>query len=196
MKKIFLLTILTLAFGMTTYASDYAQVRHVNSSNNDASVINELVASISSQLTKNKNFKNLQESAIAITSFVSLDNLKSTTRLSNILSENLIHEMQVGGYKVIDFKTMEKIKIDSRGDFLFSRDVAKLRSELNIDYALTGTYVKYRSGTLVNARIIDLKTHVVLSSAQVLIPTRVAKRVSSVKSEIPSLNADATTPSN
>jgi len=189
MKKIFLLSIVALLFQVSAYSSDYAQVRHVTTSNNDASVINELVSSISSQLTKNKNFKNLQESAIAITSFVSLDNLKATSRLSNILSENLIHEMQVRGYKVIDFKTMEKIKIDSRGDFLFSRDVAKLRSELNIDYALTGTYVKYRSGTVVNARIIDLKTHIVLSSAQVLIPTRVVKRVSSIKSEIPSLNS-------
>ncbi len=155
MRQIFLLSILMLFFHVTVYASDYAKVRHVTTSHNDANTINKLVSNLSSQLTANKNFENLQDSAIAITSFVSLDNLKATSRLSNILSENLIHEMQVRGYKVIDFKTMEKITIDSRGDFLFTRDIAKLRSELNIDYALTGTYVKYRSGTVVNARIID-----------------------------------------
>ena len=76
---------------------------------------------------------------------------------------------------------MNNIKIDEKGDFLFSRDVTKLRSTLNVDYALTGTYTEYRKGTVVNARIINLKTHVVLSSAQVMIPRRVAKRISKIQ---------------
>lgn len=152
-----------------------------NASNSDAGIMNELVSTLSSQLTQNKDFVNIGTSAIAITSFVSLEDLKSTSRLSNILSENLIHEMQIRGYRVIDFKTMNNIKIDEKGDFLFSRDVTKLRSTLNVDYALTGTYTEYRKGTVVNARIINLKTHVVLSSAQVMIPRRVAKRISKIQ---------------
>jgi len=92
--------------------------------------------------------------------------------------------MQVRGYKIIDFKTMDNIKIDSRGDFLFSRDVSKLRKSLNIDYALTGTYVKYKSGTVVNARIINLKTHIVLSTAQVFIPKHTARRITRIKHKI------------
>jgi len=187
MKKMLLLALALFILQINAYANpnEYAEIHHIRNTNNDAGVINQLVGSLSDQLTKNKNFVNLEDSAIAITSFVCLDNLKATSRLSNILSENLIHEMQVRGYKVIDFKTMDKITVDVRGDFLFSRDITKLRTELNIDYALTGTYVKYRSGTVVNARIIDLKTHVVLSSAQVLIPTRVVKHISSVDTVMP-----------
>jgi len=151
-----------------------------NSSNSDAGIMNELVSSLSSQLTQNKNFANIENPVIAITSFVSLDDLKSTSRLGNILSENLIHEMQIRGYSVIDFKTMNNIKIDEQGDFLFSRDINKLRSSLNVDYALTGTYVKYRNGTVVNARILNLKTHIVLSTAQILIPRSVVKHISKV----------------
>ncbi len=188
MKKIFLSAATIFLLQINLSANTYVETRHVRASNNDAIAINRVVSSLSEQLTQNKNFENIQNSAIAITSFVDLDNLKITSRLSNILSENLIHEMQVRGYKVIDFKTMEKIKIDSSGDFLFSRDVTKLRKELNINYALTGTYVRYRSATVVNARIIDLKTHVVLSSAQVLIPTRIVKRVASSGKLIPNLN--------
>jgi len=187
MKKVFILFVFAISLNITSLCGDdYISVGYAPS-HDDASTINRLVSSLSSQLTQNKNFVNINDSAIAITSFVCLDNLKATSRLSNILSESLIHEMQVRGYKVIDFKTMDKIKIDSRGDFLFSRDITKLRNELNIDYALTGTYVKYRKGTVINARIIDLKTHVVLSSAQDLIPTRVVKRISSVGSQIPTL---------
>jgi TolB-like protein len=172
MKK--LLVVFLLIFTQTIFAKTYYGL----SSDSDAGVVNELVSSLSDQLTQNKNFRDHKNAKIAITSFVSLDDLKSTSRLSNILSENLIHEMQVRGYKVIDFKTMDKIKIDARGDFLFSRDLSKLRKELKLDFALTGTYTKYRSGVVINARIIDLKSHVVLSTAQILIPRNVAKRIS------------------
>ena len=174
MKNIFLFVII-IFFQVTLSGS---KIEYNSSLNSDAGTMNYLVSALSDQLTQNKNFTDIEKSAIAITSFVSLDNLKSTSRLSNILSENLIHEMQIRGYKVIDFKTMNEIKIDARGDFLFSRDVSKLRKSLNVDYALTGTYIEYRKGTVVNARIINLKTHVVLSSAQIMIPRRVAKHIS------------------
>ncbi len=136
-----------------------------------------LVDSLAKQLTQNKNFIDVKDSPIAITSFVSLDDLKSTTRLSNILSENLIHNMQIRGNKIIDYKTMDKIKVASHGDFLFSRDISKLRTSLNIDYVLTGTYTEYRKGTAINARVINLKTHVIVSSAQIFIPKSVVKNI-------------------
>ena len=183
MKKIFLAIITIVLLQANVSANN--EVRYINSSSTDAGTMNQLMSALSTQLTTNKNFPDVQSSAIAITSFVSLDDLQSTSRLSNLISENLIHEMQVRGYKVIDFKTMDTIKINATGDFLFSRDIAKLRKSLNIDYALTGTYVKYRSGTVVNARIICLKTHVVLSSAQILIPRRVVKRITGVNRKIP-----------
>ena len=175
MKKILLIAIATILLQINASANRYEQIVPVNS----AGYVNQLVSTISDQLTQNKNFQNIRKSAIAITSFVSLDNMKATERLSYIISENLIHEMQVRGYKVIDFKVMNQIKVAKDGDFIFSRDVSKLRTTLNVDYALTGTYIQYRRGTVVNARIIDLKTHVVLSSAQILIPRNLLRHISS-----------------
>ncbi len=174
MKKLLLTLILSLGLSVSLAAE---HVKYVNSSYTDAGKINQLVSSMSDQLTLNKNFTNISAPVIAITSFVCLEDFGVTTRLSNILSENFIHEMQVRGYKVIDFKMMEKIKIDKKGDFLFSRDVEKLRKTLNINYALTGTYTDYRDGTVINARIINLKTHIVLSTAQVFIPKQTLRRI-------------------
>lgn len=178
MKKLLLIIMLLLSINANATSMHY-----ISATDSDAGIVNQLVSSLSDQLTQNKDFSNFKKAKIAITSFVCLDDLKATSRLSNILSENLIHEMQIRGYKVIDYKTMDKIKVDKTGDYLFSRDLSKLRKNLNADYALTGTYVKYRSGTVVNARIIDLKTHVVLSTAQILIPKRTVKHISSVEAE-------------
>ena len=185
MRRIFLVISIAMCLQVNINAGNYKEAHRAYSTNKDAGVMNQLVSAMSDQLTQNKNFDNIQESKIAITSFVCLDNFNVTSRISNIISENFIHELQVRGYKVIDFKTMNNIQVDHHGDFLFSRDIKKLRTSLNIDYALTGTYVKYKSGTVINARIIDLSTHVVLSSAQILIPSRVMKRISSVGRTIP-----------
>jgi len=181
MKKI-LLILMTIS--LFTYINASSKIYNFSSINQDSAIMNQVVSAMADQLTQNKNFVNIEKNTIAITSFVNLDNIKATSRLGHILSENFIHEMQVRGYKIIDFKTMNKIKIDSNGDFLFSRDISKLRTTLNVDYALTGTYVKYRTGIVVNARIISLKTHIVLSTAQILIPRRVVKRISTDKNQI------------
>lgn len=175
MKKTILLICFIYINILTLQAND--TIRNLYSADRDAGAINKIVNALANQLTQNKNFENIQDPTIAVTSFVCLDNFQPTTRLSNILSEGLIHDMQVRGYKIIDFKTMDNIKIDSKGDFLFSRDVSKLRKVLNIDYALTGTYVKYKSGTVVNARIINLKNHIILSSAQIFVPKQIMKHI-------------------
>jgi len=180
MKKFFLVFLLIFFNVANAYESKYINVTY----SNQPAVINQLVSALADQLTQNKNFKDISKSAIAITSFVSLDNLSKTSRLGNILSENLIHEMQVRGYKIIDFKMMENIVVDKKGDFLFSRDISKLRKSLNVDYALTGTYIEYKTGTVINARIVDLRTHIILSSAQILVPKKLVKRATNKEHKI------------
>jgi TolB-like protein len=178
MKKMFLLIVAVIFLQINLGANEISESRYIRSSDNDAGILNQLVSALSDQLTQNKDFGDIQKLVIAITSFVSVDNLKATSRLSNILSENLIHEMQVRGYKVIDFKTMEKIKIDPHGDFLFSRDISTLQTSLNVDYALTGTFTEFKTGTVINARMINLKTHIVFSTAQIFIPKNLVRRIS------------------
>jgi len=186
MRKILLSTALIASiFGgvssADTMMNPYVSVANVRT---DAGTVNQLVSALADQLTQNKDFGNVRKSNIAITSFVSLEDLKETSKFGNIVSENLIHEMQVRGYKVIDFKTMESLQIDEKGDFLFSRDITQLRQTLQIDYALTGTYTDYAKGTVINARIIELNSHVVLSTAQVFVPKRYIRHITGEKNKI------------
>lgn len=151
-------------------------VHYIDNHSYDAGVVNQLVSALSDQLTQNRDFSDLQ-GPIAITSIVSMDNVEKTSRLGNIVSESLIHEMQVRGYKVIDYKTMDEIEVGKEGDFIFSRVVEKLRSKHNVDYVLSGTCVHFREGIAINARIIDLKTHVVVSTGQIFINSHILKRL-------------------
>lgn len=136
------------------------EIKSIPSSQNDANMIRRLVQNIAKQLNQVKGFQKLEKSSIVIRPFISLDDLHTTLRLSNILSESLLHEMQGYGHT---------LKLST------GVEVKKLFKE---KYALIGTYIEYKSATVVNAKIVDLKTGLVLSTAQASIPSRIIKRIS------------------
>ena len=135
-----------------------------------ASIINQTVKFLADQLSQNKDFANISDSSIAITSFVNVENLKETSKLGNLISEHLIHDMQIRGYRVVDYKTMPDIEVGEHGDYAFSRSVQNLRQDISLSYILTGTYTYYADGVSINARIINTRTNVVSSTAQAFIP--------------------------
>jgi TolB-like protein len=137
---------------------------------NTAGHVNQLVKFIADQLSANKDLKNIDQSTIAIASFVNMQNLKQTNKLGNLLSENLMHDMQVRGFRVIDFKMMPSLKVGKKGDYIFSRNTAQLAKNLSINYVLTGTYTNFKDGCSINARLIDLKSKIVVSTAQAFVP--------------------------
>jgi TolB-like protein len=137
---------------------------------NTAGHVNQLVKFIADQLSANKDLKNIENSSIAIASFVNMQNLKETNKLGNILSENLMHDMQVRGFKVLDFKMMPSLKVGKKGDYIFSRNTKQLAKNVNINYVLTGTYTNFKDGCAINARLLDLKTKVIVSTAQAFVP--------------------------
>lgn len=111
------------------------------------------------------------DSLIGVSSFVKLDqSLQTANVMGNQLSEYFISEIQAYGVSVIDFKLTDSLMVGSIGDFVFSREADELADELAMDYVLSGTMIQNNQGVIVNARIIDIKTKVVVSSAKVLIP--------------------------
>ena len=70
----------------------------------------------------------------------------------------------------MDFKTTGNIQVTPQGDFVMSRNYKDLSSRLPISRILTGTFSRNQQGILVNARIIDLRTKMVETTAQSLIP--------------------------
>ena len=144
---------------------------------NVAGYVNRIASSIAEQLGQNKNFDNFENTPIAIMSIVDMNDFKKTTPVAKRISENLIHELHVRGYKVVDYKAMSQIEIDTNGDYVFSRAIKDLQNQRTIVYALSGTYTNYKDGMAVNVRVLDIKTSIVLSTAQVFVPKKVLKSI-------------------
>ena len=136
--------------------------------------INHYVRGMMHQLIGNLKYVNTQ-TPIGVSSFVFLNSkLDETSLLGNQIAESFIHEVHQVGIPVIDFKTMDFIRVTDQGDFIFTRDFLELNAGVSIQYILTGTLSKYQSGYLVNARIIGLTSKAVVASAQGYIPDNIA----------------------
>lgn len=175
LMSLFAASILTTGV-MADNSENYYNV--VVNSQQSTGFLNQIASTIADQLGQNKDFPDLKNTPIGVTSIVNLENFSEITKTTNVVTENLIHEMQIRGYKVIDFKAMPTIKIGSNGgDYVFSRDLGDLRTKQNISYALSGTYSYQKGGLVLNCRIVNLENNVVLASAQAFIPKNVIRDV-------------------
>jgi len=121
---------------------------------------------------------------VAVTSFVFLDGpYDKASLLGNQIAESFIHEIRKFNIPVLDFKTMDFIRITPEGDFVQNRDFEELSNTTQISYIVTGTLVKHQGGYLVNARMIGLKSKVVVASAQSLIPDKIANALMSSQND-------------
>lgn len=108
---------------------------------------------------------------VAITSFVELDgSLGKTNILGNQLAESFITELQEFGIPVMDFKTTGVIHVGSQGDFAFSRNLGELKQNPVIKYVLSGTMTYNDRGVILNVRMVDLASKMVVASTKGFIP--------------------------
>jgi len=139
--------------------------------------INHYVRGVMHDLVENLSQVSNQ-TPIGVTSFVFVDSdLQTTSLLGNQIAESFVHEIHQFGIPVVDYKMMDTLKITDHGDFVYSRDYTKLSSSVEIEYILTGTLAKHVGGYLLNARIIDIDTKSIVSSAQGFVPEHVARAV-------------------
>lgn len=173
MKNIFLTIFLFLGVASAnsdTYSSS-------TSHNNIAQHFTDIAAAIAKQLNENKNSYAIKDKTLAILSIVDINDYKQTSNLGRRVSENLIHEMQKYGYKIIEYKAMNSITIDDKGEYVFSRTMDDLKKEMQVTYALSGTYTRYDDSLTINCRIIDIATSLVVSTAHVSIPKSVLRKI-------------------
>jgi TolB-like protein len=105
------------------------------------------------------------------TNIVSLGNLSESSELGRLVSEHLIHELQLRYWTVSDIRLNRDVIINEAGEFSLSRDVKKLRDNIPAANVITGTYTNSADGVLLNVRVLDMSNGQVLSTAQ----TRFAK---------------------
>lgn len=137
-------------------------MKSVPFASSDENRMKKLVSELSAQLIKNSRSSSIKNQAMSISSFSSVDGVNSNPNLSAILSEYLIYEMQTRGHILVESPVKDNVK-------------NKMSNNLR------GTYSNYKNSVVINARIVDTKTDVVLSSAQVLIPKQVVNRITSNK---------------
>ena len=144
---------------------------HVVDSNNPIGYLNSQTIFLADQLERNADKKYLAGSVL-VTSFVNLDNLTQTNGLGRLLSEGLTHQLHVRKWKVVDARLANNVVINKQGEFALSRDIKNIRSNYNISAIVTGTFTNTSIGIIVNAKVMDVDSGVVTSSAQVVIPTQ------------------------
>ncbi|XPF93777.1 FlgO family outer membrane protein [Colwellia sp. RE-S-Sl-9] len=151
------------------YKSTHVDQSEINSFELPKHAINDVVKGLAYQMLESSSFVS-PKTPIAVASFVDLKDLESTNWLGNQLSENFIHELQMHGMVVIDFKTTGHIRVTKDGDYAFTRDWKELPERQIIDYVVTGTMMEKDGGVMVNARMIGMQSRVVVASAQSFIP--------------------------
>ena len=132
---------------------------------------NDRMKNLADQLDKNAA-ANSPSNTYIVTSFTNLDKLGDTTALGRLISENLINGLQLHKWQIIEARLTKGIDINASGEFSLSRDITKLKDEYKITGVVTGTYSVAEGNLTVNARVIDINTGMVTSSAQTYIPVQ------------------------
>jgi len=121
------------------------------------------------QIERNVERKSLANTFL-VTSFTNLNKLSETTAFGRLVAENIIHELQVRKWKVFEVRLTKDLVINETGEFSLSRDIKKIKESYKIGGIVTGTYSVAGNHVIVNARVIDIDTGIVASSAQIHMP--------------------------
>jgi TolB-like protein len=103
---------------------------------------------------------------IVITTFVDLNDLGKTSVFGRMMAEKMIDEMTKQGFHVVEFRKSQDIFVrKDGGEFILTRDASELSKVTNAMAVLAGTYIATSKSVIINARLIDIKTPRVLSTA-------------------------------
>jgi TolB-like protein len=132
---------------------------------------NDRMKNLADQLNANAAAKELT-SIYIVTSFSNLDKLDDTTAFGRLIAENMINGLQLHKWQILEARLTKGIEVTSAGEFSLSRDLSKLKDEYKISGVVTGTYSVADGNLTINARVIDVNTGIVTSSAQTYIPVQ------------------------
>jgi len=110
------------------------------------------------------------DNTFIVTSFINLNKFSETNPLGRLVAENLIHELQVRKWKIFEFRLTDNLNIDETGEYHLSRDLRKIKDKYMVGGVVTGTYSVADGHVIINARVIDINTGFVASSAQSYMP--------------------------
>ena len=151
--------------------------------------LNRIVSDMAEDLVRTRVKTTEKPDQLIIATFVNLDDMRGTTRLSRAIQEDFIHEMHRRGEPVADFHMTGNVSVTPQGDMVYSRDFAKLASKFPASRVLAGTIQRNSKGYVVNARIESFRTRSVEATAIGFIPYKYAPYEAYVESSAKSGSA-------
>jgi len=105
---------------------------------------------------------------IAIATFVNLDDLNHSSSFGRMLSEQVMSELAMRGFDVIELRQSDALQfLETSGELALSRDIGSVRHERELAGVVVGTYVVSPVRVYVNARLLDPATSRILSASSV-----------------------------
>lgn len=125
---------------------------------------------IITEMTSNMVMTN-ENGIIAVTHFTNASSdYNSTGDLGFALGESFLRELHQFGFRTLDYKVSDAIRVTMEGDFALTRDFMELKNEVPAEYVLVGTIIEQQQGFVVNARIVELSTKSILATGKSFIP--------------------------
>ena len=166
MNKLFIICLIILSTMLS--AKEYEKI-FIQQSAHPIGNLNSMIIFMADQLDINNDSKYFSQPTI-VSSFVSLDNLKESSKFGRLVAESLIHELQVRNWTVVEIKMAKTMAINSQGEFSLSRKVDEIRTKYRARSIVTGTYTVSDDTVIVNGKVLNIDSGIVLSTAQVSIP--------------------------
>ena len=111
------------------------------------------------------------EYVVAVSTFVSLDNLYATSSLGRYLGEQLISTLQQTGLEVIEVRKTPGMMVSPyHGEYALSRSMDEISLVQAAQAVVVGTYAVAGQEIFVNARLLRNDDNRVLSSASLVLP--------------------------
>ena len=105
---------------------------------------------------------------IGVATFVDIDNLYGSSTFGRMLSEQLMSELTMRGYNVIEMRQAAALQVMfGQGEFGLSQEVNILKPAQDLSGLVVGTYVASPERVYLNARLIDPASSVVISAGSV-----------------------------
>lgn len=109
------------------------------------------------------------EITVLMTTIVPVDDLSMATSFGRLCTEQLITELDMQGFTVIEArKTESYLMRDKQGEFSLSRDPRWIGAEFNADVVLVGSYVKAGNQALINVRMVSVSDSRVLAASSAM----------------------------
>lgn len=108
---------------------------------------------------------------IVVTTFVDINNLYGSSAFGRMVSEQLISELAMKGYHVVEMRQSEVMQIMmGQGEFGLSQEMRVLRKTQDIAGVIVGTYTVSPERVYINARMLNPSNSEVITAGSVEMP--------------------------